>query len=193
MEEIFYKIAMITIIITFFIIRSPFVKKLTEIEQIKQVNRKREIFLVSLNFIGMMILPITYSLTEWFDDYAFELPEIVRILGIVISLLSIVFILWIHIFLGKNWSLTLDITDKHKLITDGPYKHIRHPMYTAFYGFTFSLILVSANYILILCLILFQLLILFRVSEEEKMLVGMFGREYEDYKRRTKKFFPKII
>lgn len=87
-------------------------------------------------------------------------------------------------------SSRLQIVKDQKLVTDGVYSHVRHPLYlgeiTRNLGFTLILSSVYG-----FALVLFgSLFLLPRIEIEERMLLEEFGQEYDDYRRRTKKLIP---
>ena len=95
--------------------------------------------------------------------------------------------------LGSNWANHIKIYDEHTLVQKGMYKIVRHPLYGSimlmFYGACF----VYRN---ILCFLavtfIFIPFMYYRAKQEETLLIQTFP-EYNDYKRRTGMFFPKII
>ena len=95
--------------------------------------------------------------------------------------------------LGKFFTVNLGIQDNHRLVRTGLYKYIRHPSYSgsllSFAGFCLSL----DNW-LSLFIILIPVIATFinRINIEETLLLGQFGPEYEEYKRKTKRLIPLI-
>lgn len=89
-------------------------------------------------------------------------------------------------------SARLQIVEGQRLITDGVYGHIRHPLYlgeiTRNLGFT---LILSSLYGFVLVLV-GGLFLPFRIEIEEKMLLEEFGEEYEEYRERTKKLIPYV-
>jgi protein-S-isoprenylcysteine O-methyltransferase Ste14 len=98
-----------------------------------------------------------------------------------------------HADLGTNWSITLEVREKHQLVTHGVYRHLRHPMYLALLLYASGQALVLPNWVagpsyLVALLFLFAL----RVGPEERMMVEEFGKDYEAYVARTKRFVPGV-
>ena len=89
-------------------------------------------------------------------------------------------------------SSRLQIVENQRLVTNGVYKYIRHPLYLGeiLRNFGFA-ILLSSLYGLAL-IFLGCIFLIFRIEIEESMLIDEFGHEYEEYKKRTKKLFPFI-
>ncbi len=95
--------------------------------------------------------------------------------------------------LGRNWSGILELRENHRLISQGPYRYIRHPMYTALLILSVGMALITANLLLALLLIgTTMAMYLARVADEEAMMIERFGDEYHSYMRRTGRLFPRL-
>jgi protein-S-isoprenylcysteine O-methyltransferase Ste14 len=86
----------------------------------------------------------------------------------------------------------LQIVKKHQLVKDGLYKHIRHPLYLGEILRNLGVTIIFSSVYGILIVLLASIFLLFRIDIEEKMLVVVFGEEYKEYKRNTKKIIPYI-
>jgi protein-S-isoprenylcysteine O-methyltransferase Ste14 len=121
----------------------------------------------------------------------FHLPFIFRIAGAVVAGLCVPWLLWAFRSIGKNITETVLIKDTHELVTSGPYKWIRHPLYSGALILLFSVSLVFEDWILfsysLAGLIAFRLLV---IPAEEQMLLDAFGEEYECYQSRTGALLP---
>ena len=193
MEELFFRMSLGLLIVAFFVIRAPGVLSAAKTEKVKERKPTRERVLVLLNFIGMMGLPIIYILTPWLDFFAYPLPEYFRYFGIIFNITGLILLVWIHKTLGQHWSMMLELGTEHKLVTTGPYAHVRHPMYTFFYILAISTALISANVCVgLFGIIAWTILYTVRVEEEEDMLLEQFGDEYKEYMERTGRLLPKF-
>ncbi len=130
---------------------------------------------------------------EPFDIFKIEIPDYLRVVGILGTILGTVVIIWATRTLGDNFSPVLEIREGHQLVTKGPYRWVRHPMYVGNVIWILSFILLSAWWIFALYLIIFVVFIMIiRTSKEEQMLLETFGKVYEDYMKTTGCFFPKL-
>ncbi|MCW4002028.1 MAG: isoprenylcysteine carboxylmethyltransferase family protein [Candidatus Bathyarchaeota archaeon] len=86
----------------------------------------------------------------------------------------------------------LQIVEGHRLLTDGLYKHVRHPIYLAETLRNFGFVLIFSSIYGVLFIGIGTILLLFRIRIEEKMLVEAFGEDYKEYQRKTKKLIPYI-
>lgn len=86
----------------------------------------------------------------------------------------------------------LKIVKEHKLVTDGLYKYIRHPLYLGEILRNLGLVVIFSSVYGISIVLLASIFLLFRIEIEEKMLIVVFGKEYIKYRRNTKKMIPYI-
>ena len=134
----------------------------------------------------------------WVASPAFSFAEYsLGMSSLVAGVMCLVIGLWLfyrsHADLGTNWSITLELRDQHRLITQGVYRRIRHPMYLALVLYSIGQALVIPNWVagpsnLIAFAILFPL----RLHAEERMMVEGFGGEYAAYSERTKRLIPGV-
>ena len=94
--------------------------------------------------------------------------------------------------LGRNVSPTVITHDDHVLVTSGPYRWIRNPLYTAGAALFTGLGLVSASAFLLVGAFVALALVAIRLPSEEAELERRFGQAYRDYVRRTGRFLPRL-
>jgi len=91
------------------------------------------------------------------------------------------------------WKIkNLQIVEDHRLVTDGYYKHIRHPIYLGAIGMSFGWVITLSSLYGLLFITLGLPFLLIRIEIEEKMLTEAFGEECKEYQRNTKKLIPYI-
>ncbi len=152
--------------------------------------------LLGFVFLGMQAVPLFYAFSPYLDfaDYPIShtWSPILGWSGAALFV-SAIYLLWrTHADLGINFSPKLQLRKEHSLITDGIFKNIRHPMYTAHFLWSLAQILLLQNWIagwgfLVTLLPLY----LVRIEEEEEMMVDEFGDQYRLYMRQTGRLLPK--
>ena len=96
--------------------------------------------------------------------------------------------------LGEQWAIAARLVEGHKLITGGPYRHVRNPIYTAMLGMLIATGLAMRHWTaLIVAIVLFAVGLIIRVRSEEKLLRAAFGKEFEEYARRVPAVLPGIF
>jgi protein-S-isoprenylcysteine O-methyltransferase Ste14 len=110
-----------------------------------------------------------------------------------LGLASLPLIWWVQWALDINFSTTLHVRDKHTLVRHGPYRWVRHPMYTALYIHLLAILLLTANWFVGGMFLLMQTIIIaLRLRNEEAAMVEKFGNEYREYMKHTGRFLPKL-
>lgn len=181
-------------VISWWLIRRPFERKVKRERVVDARDRVREFVLLSISTLGLGITPLVWTVTKTlnFADYPYSPVQFV--LGVLVFLFSLWLFRRTHKDLGKNWSVTLEIKDTHKLITGGVYRYVRHPMYTAFFLWALAQLILIPNWIAGPAgLIGFGTLFLFRIGREEQMMLDTFGDEYRAYSARTARLIPGVF
>ena len=119
------------------------------------------------------------------------LPDWVRWIGIVIGFASLAFYAWSRATLGKEWSSPLQVREHHHLVTTGPYRWVRHPIYLSLIVFMTGITLIAANWFLIAFLVVSVVDLGLRIPKEEQMMIDEFGDEYVAYMQRTGRLLPR--
>jgi protein-S-isoprenylcysteine O-methyltransferase Ste14 len=114
------------------------------------------------------------------------------ILGIALFVVGLGLYFASRLYLGRFFSEKVRIRSDHRLITKGPYRYIRHPIYAGEILYFLSIPLIfSSIYGFVIMMVIIPML-LYRIGYEEKVLSSKFGQEYEAYIRRTRKLIPFI-
>ncbi len=121
-----------------------------------------------------------------------ELPSVARWAGAALVVMLIPFIVSAQRALGRNVSPTVMTHEDHELVTDGPFRWIRNPLYTAGALLFTGLGLISASGFLLVGALMALVLVAIRLPSEEAELEKRFGEAYRDYVRRTGRFLPRL-
>lgn len=144
-------------------------------------------FFVLLAFLVMYILGMA-----WIDLFSSPLPGWLRWAGFALGIFSVTFWTWTQVALDTQWSAQLQLRREHHLVTTGPYAPIRHPLYSAMFGWAIAVALLTANWIFFVLAVLSIVGTMVRVPREELMLIEAFGDEYRAYMQRTGRYLPKF-
>ncbi len=130
---------------------------------------------------------------RWMRRFTMSLPAWIRWIGACLALAALLLLRWAHGALGTNFSSRLQVRARHTLVTTGPYRWIRHPIYTGFLLFIVGCGLLSANVLLLLLSIIgIGGVIASRIAREEALMEESFPGEYQAYKRRTGPLLPAL-
>lgn len=178
-------------IIAWYVIRYPFERRGKRVPVVSSQRSVSEKIALAAALAGLAIVPGFYVATgiPKAADYPAHLWA--AVLGAAIFALAMWVFRRTHKQLGRNWSITLEIRQKHELISSGPYALVRHPMYTSFMLMGLAQAFLLSNWVAGLAgLIGFAVLFFLRVDKEERMMMEVFGREYRAYMDRTKRIIP---
>jgi len=106
---------------------------------------------------------------------------------------GVLFAIWARVHIGKYWSSTVALKSEHQLIRTGPYARIRHPIYTGIILAIAGTALAVGRYAAIVALVIYVVAFWFKARKEEALLAGEFGPAFDEHRRRTGFFLPKLF
>jgi protein-S-isoprenylcysteine O-methyltransferase Ste14 len=120
-----------------------------------------------------------------------DVPDPLRWVGLALVVLGIAFALWAIATLGRHYDVELEIHRDHELVRTGPYRFVRHPLYTGL-GLHFAgACLATGNLVLIAGTLLVTYPALYlRAKTEERLLRERFGPAYDEYAREVGMLVP---
>jgi len=149
---------------------------------------------IKLGGLILWLSPFLYLLNPaWMDWSKIGLPEWMRWLGVGIGALCTFGIYWLFSSIGSGISPTSATRQEHKLSTSGPYRWVRHPLYTIGSSFYISFGLMADNWFIMMMGVISFVLMVIRTPNEEANLIEKFGNEYREYMKRTGRFLPKVF
>lgn len=162
------------------------------------IPRRRERTLL-LAGRGIVAIPLFVSTVmyvvnpDWMAWAPLAAPMWSRWTGVALGLLTVPAAYWVFSSLGRNVSETVFTKTHHALVTHGPYRWIRHPIYTTGGALVVAIGLIAANgFILVFALIAVALIRLVVVPIEEQELLTKFGDDYRDYMQRPGRLLPRV-
>ncbi len=157
-------------------------------------NDLRQLVFGTVGFLNIAPTVIYVILPEQLAWAALPLPVGWRWFGIGLGLAGIFLLLWVHWTLNTNFALPAVVKKDQTLVTVGPYRWVRHPMYTALFLITVVYTLISANWFIGVTWIGWIVgTVATMVRDEEAVLVEKFGDEYRAYMQRTGRFLPRVL
>jgi protein-S-isoprenylcysteine O-methyltransferase Ste14 len=118
-----------------------------------------------------------------------------QLLALALEIVFVVASLWMMAaavrVLGKQWSLQARVLEGHALIQAGPYRFVRHPIYTGMLGMIIVAGLAWSHWIgFVVAILFFAIGTAIRIRSEEKLLREQFGEKFDDYKRNVPAVIP---
>lgn len=143
--------------------------------------------------LGSVAVAIVAVLLSRFSG--FKAPIIPRTTGVLafgtgMCGLGLGLAIWARKHLGTNWSREPSIQAGHELVTSGPYRLVRHPIYAGILVAILGSALVAGRTVWLIMFAGFSLMIIARVKTEEEFMMNLFPQQYPEYKKRTSALIP---
>ena len=199
--NLFFRIALLSLWISLGIMRGYYGRKTKTHDSLVAIKEKlktadREmgkgmmILTTIITVIGVIGIILYLLSPPWWTWTHLPLGEWVQWIGIVVATIPLFYLIWVHRHLDNQWSIALEIQEDHKLITTGPYRRVRHPMYLGIFVYTIGLCLISLD-ILVSLFFVFSIWVNYnRIPSEEQMMIDQFGDEYLEYMKTSGRLIP---
>lgn len=115
------------------------------------------------------------------------------VLGVAIQIASGALAVWARRHLGHNWAAEVRVGVGHELIQSGPYRRLRHPIYTGMLGMFVGTAIASSRYHALLGIALLIIAYLRKTRLEEEILSQTFGDTYREYRRTSWRLVPPVF
>jgi len=186
------KLVVIAGTLTMLAIRAPHGRRSRSVKIARSHKTPLETGLLVLVWVGFFV-PLLWLVSPVLSFAEYPLTLAPLIAGVMCFTAGLWLFYRSHADLGTNWSITLEVREQHRLITQGVYYRIRHPMYSALVLYSLGHALVIPNWVAGPAnLVAFAILFTLRVHAEEQMMSDTFGDEYAAYAARTKRLVPGV-
>ena len=130
--------------------------------------------------------------------YPLNLPIVPRVAPIawaaaVLCVIGLVFACWARVSLGRNWSGVVTLKEGHELVERGPYRFVRHPIYTGILTMFFATALALRHFAGFAATLLMLASFWIKLRDEEKLMLQEFPERYAAYRRRAKCIIPFVL
>ena len=173
-------------------IRAPHGHRSRSVKIARSHKTPLETGLLVLAWVGFFV-PLIWVASPAFSFAEYPLHTVPLVAGVVCVVIGLRLFYRSHADLGTNWSITLEVREEHRLITEGVYRAVRHPMYSALVLYSVGQALVIPNWVAGPSnLLAFAVVLALRIRAEERMMDERFGDEYAAYSARTKRLIPGV-
>jgi protein-S-isoprenylcysteine O-methyltransferase len=156
-----------------------------------KATAKREWDVVQILSIVCMIVGFSFLFTPILLPKQI-LPHNVTagIIGDLMCAAGVVCAIWARRTLGSNWSGTITVKERHELVTSGPYRYVRHPIYTGFLLGSLGLAIVFGHLGAFIGVAAVFIGFWLRIPREEQLMTQLFPDVYPVYKKQTRALIP---
>jgi len=166
----------------------PFVKRNIQQQSISSTLQNTMVLSV-----GVFLLFGSSSTPDWFNQPLFTVTFPIALAGLGLAICGIGLSIWARLILGEYWSSFPSLKQNHRLIVTGPYRLVRHPIYTglllALLGSALQYGLVRSFLAVLTCAVGLYL----KVTAEEEFMVQRFGEAYLRYCRKVSALVPYLF
>jgi protein-S-isoprenylcysteine O-methyltransferase Ste14 len=193
--EIVFRVIGLVLFIVYRVIRKVWEARLrARLKETPTLQRAPMRERVLLGVMGVLLVPLMlWFVSPWVDFARVPLPEPIRWAGAFVLAAGVWFFSRTHAALAHNWAPVLEVREGATLVTTGPYRLVRHPMYSAALVVNVGVSVLSANWLAATGVLLGILVVIAgRIPDEERMMVDAFGDEYRAYMQRTGRLVPRL-
>ncbi|HKT52309.1 MAG TPA: isoprenylcysteine carboxylmethyltransferase family protein [Candidatus Angelobacter sp.] len=163
--------------------------------RIKKAERRESSlsYLLHRVLVGAGFLLIFFDLPwKWLHRRMLPSSEWLPLLGITVALAGFGLAIWARMHIGRNWSSAVVAKSEHELICSGPYRWVRHPIYSGLMLALLGTALVQDQVRGLIALLLVYAGWKIKSRLEERMMVSTFGDQYTAYANSTGALFPRL-
>jgi protein-S-isoprenylcysteine O-methyltransferase Ste14 len=114
-------------------------------------------------------------------------------ISVVLCVSGLLFAIWARVILGRNWSGVITLKEGHELIERGPYRVVRHPIYTGILAMFAGTAIAIGYFGGFLGLLLVFVSFWLKLKREEDLMLKHFPDKYAAYQRRVKRIIPFLV
>ena len=111
----------------------------------------------------------------------------------VLCVIGLAFAIWARVTLGRNWSGAVTLKEEHELVERGPYRFVRHPIYTGLIAMFLGTVIVLGHVAGIAGLVLVFVSFWIKLRDEERIMLKQFPDQYAAYQLRAKRIIPFVL
>ena len=196
MNENIFRILAALILITGMVISGYFRRK-ADRDTGETISRSADgailMTIIRVGGLVMWLSPFVYLINPgWMAWSKIGLPDWVRWAGVGLGILCTLGVYWLFSSIGSGITPTSATRTEHQLVTSGPYRWVRHPLYTVGSSMFVAFGMMADNWFIAALGIFSFVIMAVRTPQEEANLIEKFGDEYRSYMKRTGRFLPKI-
>jgi len=140
---------------------------------------------------GLVLQGVGFFIGNFRRPHAALPPEAFMVASMILSPLSLALGSMAVRELGIQWRIQAVVTGTHKLITTGPYRWVRHPIYTSLFGMMVAGSFINSTWpMTIVAAVLYLIGTEIRIAAEERLLAEQFGREFSEFRARVPAYIP---
>jgi len=161
----------------------------------RTVQRSGRWFLpyVLLSLAVVMLIRAGRGHLDWLAHELWPHSLVAGLIADLVTLAGLLFTLWARVTLGRNWSGFVVLKEDHELITAGPYRYVRHPIYSGLLLMFVGWGIWGGHVRDFVGPLLVLVLLWVKARAEEQLMIEHFGDRYREYRARVKALVPYVL
>jgi len=143
--------------------------------------------------LAFLLLTNRHRLPYPFDVRIIPTAEAVEWMAGILCIAGLAFCIWARATLGRNWSGTITLKEGHELIERGPYRLVRHPIYTGMLAMFLATAIAFGHLGGFVAVVVAFASFWIKLSDEEKLMRQQFPEQYRSYEQRAKRIIPFVL
>ena len=153
----------------------------------------RRLAYIGVAVIGWLLLFRGRRFTSPFNVHIIPQTDALLVVSSILCLCGLGLCLWARAVLGRNWSGTVTLKENHELIVRGPYRLVRHPIYTGLLAMLMATAIQQGHLAGLLGVALVFVSFWIKLSYEEELMLHQFPQQYPAYRQRVKRIIPFVL
>ena len=158
---------------------------------VRRTGRWRLAFFVIL--VGYFVVRMGFKHAAWMNGVVWQRTLATGLAADAIALAGLAVMLWARVVLGRNWSADVTLKEGHELVTGGPYRWVRHPIYSGLLLLALGWAVWRGQWSGFWGLAVLVVLLFIKARSEEQLMIEHFGDAYLRYKARVKALVPYVV
>lgn len=139
-----------------------------------------------------MFARFAFRYVPWLNGLLWPRTLFTGLVGDAMALAGLAVMLWARVTIGRNWSGGVVLKENHQLVTSGPYRFVRHPIYSGLLLLTLGWAVLRGSVVGFLGPIVLFFLFWIKSRAEERLMIDHFGEAYLEYRARVKALIPYV-
>jgi protein-S-isoprenylcysteine O-methyltransferase len=160
---------------------------------IQRQSSASQLLYTAILVVGVYLIFAKGTGIPWLDRQLVLVSIPIALVGLVTVLMGVVFSIWARVMLGGNWSNSVTVKEDHTLVRRGPYRIVRHPIYSGILLGMIGSALQRGEIRSFVGIVICGLSFWLKTRAEEQFMVQRFGEEYLQYCHQVKALAPFIF
>ncbi|MGE0456702.1 MAG: isoprenylcysteine carboxylmethyltransferase family protein [Bauldia sp.] len=145
------------------------------------------------NVTAILLLLVPRFRDTWINTQIFEPTAGIMIVGVLLTIAGLGISVWARVYLGAQWTGRVGVREGHQLIRSGPYRFVRHPIYSGMLLAFIGTALVYCDWRSLVAIVMMAVALAYKLQREERWMREHFAADYQAYHRQVAAIIPGVL